>query len=94
MCVCVYVCVCYEENSDVHNITVSTTHNEEGRKYDKKCYCFFCKKSQSKIACHLKTLHNTEREVEEYLSENDPKVKELMLKLRNHGNHQHNCQVF
>ena len=43
---------------------------------------------------HLQSCHEEEREVVEIASENIPSArKKLLLKIRNLGNHRHNCQV-
>ena len=79
---------------DVSHIEVIATSNDDGRKYDKQTYCYFCKKPQLKIARHLRTVHKSEEEVENYINETDVAKKNLqLLKLRNMGNHEHNMNV-
>lgn len=62
-------------NADLHN---STDNENEGRleitvkscvkgqklKWDKRHYCVYCKKTQSKMARHLKRKHSNQKEVE------------------------------
>lgn len=75
-------------------ITVMTTNNQEKvRCYDKTAYCVVCSKPQKKLPVHLQQ-HASEPEVEEYLNEKSPSKKNIILtKLRNRGNHNHNCDV-
>ena len=80
-------------HEDSH-IEVIATSNDDGRKYDKQRYCYFCKKPQLKIARHLRTVHKGEEEVENYINETDFAKQNLqLLKLRNMGNHEHNLKV-
>ncbi|KAI7811559.1 hypothetical protein IRJ41_000349 [Triplophysa rosa] len=44
-------------------ITVKWCQKGEKRKWDKKHYCIYCKKPQSKIARHLERKHNQEEDV-------------------------------
>ena len=55
---------------------------------------FYSDEPQSKLPRHLQSFHKEEREVVEIVSENNPSArKKLLLKIRNLGNHRHNCQV-
>lgn len=76
------------------NITVRMTNNDECRKYDKKQMCFYCEKPQSKLARHLRSVHNDMDAVCDWMAESDAHLKDAKLtKLRNLGNHVHNCNV-
>ncbi|XP_030835737.1 uncharacterized protein LOC115921765 [Strongylocentrotus purpuratus] len=75
-------------------ITVMTTQNIGGKRcYDKIDFCLFCQVKQSKLRVHLKQ-HQSERLVAEYLgAASSQERNKLMSKIRNMGNHQHNCKV-
>jgi hypothetical protein len=75
-------------------IRVIRTNNAGGsRKRDKKAYCFFCGLSQSHIVRHWGSVHRSEREVQIImLAKKETKQIEI-LRLRNMGNHLHNCSV-
>ena len=60
----------------------------------KTFYCLFCKIPQKKLPRHLTTGHSTEKEVIEYMEEKDHLIKSnILIKIRNLGNHMHNIQV-
>lgn len=87
---------CPSENdvTTTENITVMTTNNEGGRKYDKQYFCLYCSKPQYKLPRHLETHHKEEKEVAVYLAETDKGLREqMLLKIRNLGNHRHNTSV-
>lgn len=85
---------CVSSSTDVSKITVMTTSNRDGRCYDKRYYCLYCNKGKAKIPRHLTTQHKNEPEVIKYVEENDPITKRnIMMKLRNLGNHYHNVNV-
>ncbi|KAL3882846.1 hypothetical protein ACJMK2_029150 [Sinanodonta woodiana] len=70
---------------------IKTQELENGTK---KAYCLYCEKGHSKLTRHLTTMHINESEVAIYLGETDGTKKIAMLsKLRNLGNHVHNCAV-
>ena len=77
------------------DIKVLQTNNEDGvRKYDKKQYCLYCGLAQSRLIRHLQNKHSNEREVIEITNTKDKgKKSQLMTKVRNTGNHLHNCEV-
>ena len=77
------------------SIEVVTCSKVEGRrKWDKVFYCYYCQKAQKKISRHLKTMHKDEPEVIKMLIAEEEEEKEVLLcKLRNLGNHVHNCTV-
>lgn len=76
------------------DMEVMQTDNSLGRKYDKKFFCPYCEIPQAKLPRHLITKHKDEREVIALESEKDPVAKRNALtKLRNLGNHRHNCDV-
>ena len=75
-------------------ITVKTTTNVDGRKYDKKYVCFYCDKPQTKLPRHLQSAHSQESAVSDWMAEKDDKLRSAKLtKLRNLGNHMQNCKV-
>lgn len=74
-------------------VTVMQTNNKNQRIWDKRFYCLYCKKPQAKIARHLKSQHSNELDVAEMLSKHGKEKELKLLKLRNQGNHQHNCDV-
>jgi len=82
------------DDSAENNISVTTSNNENGRKYDKKAFCYFCGLRQSKLARHLRLKHRHEDEVDELVREtNKDSRNTMLLKLRNLGNHYHNVSV-
>ncbi len=83
------------EATETCHITVMETSNEGGhRKWDKKHFCFYCEVPQSKLPRHLQSCHKEESEVVEIASETNPSARKILLwKIRNVGNHRHNCQV-
>ena len=98
MCVCVCVCVRARVGACVHAcVRACVRACDEAvvyRKYDKKSYCYFCQKSQLKLARHLRTVHKCEEEVEKYINTNDSASKnQQLMKLRNMGNHEHNLRI-
>jgi len=66
-------------SADANKIVVITTNNHGHRKYDKKNFCFECKRPQSKLARHLKAVHNDEPSVQELLREKEESKKQLLL---------------
>ncbi|XP_063067616.1 uncharacterized protein LOC134459242 [Engraulis encrasicolus] len=66
-----------------------------GRSWDKKHYCVYCQKPNSKISRHLERKHMKELEVAKALSfpKRSRKRKVLLEELRNKGNYQHNVSV-
>jgi hypothetical protein len=78
----------------VTNVTVLTTNNANGiRKRDKRAYCFFCGTAQTHILRHWFARHGEEREVQHIkCAGKDRRVIEI-TRLRNMGNHIHNCNV-
>ena len=77
------------------NITIQPTSNTGGKRtWDKKYFCLFCDKGYAKLPQHLMVQHKDEPQVIAIEIEKDPKVrKEKLTKLRNMGNHKHNCDV-
>jgi len=76
-------------------VTVMQTSNVGGqRKWDKKHFCFYCDEPQSKLPRHLQSCHREEIQVVAIASETDRSIRiNLLLRIRNAGNHRHNCQV-
>jgi len=76
------------------SITVMPTGNSaDGRVYDKRYYCLYCDKPLAKLCPHLVTQHSNETYVAEMLSKDKHSQKKSLIKLRNLGNHKHNCDV-
>jgi len=62
--------------------------------YDKRYYCFYCDKALAKVKPHLISQHDNEALVAEMLAKKDKQLqKNLLVKLRNLGNHKHNSDV-
>jgi len=74
---------------------VQTNNDGVTRRYDKKQYCLFCGSKQSRLIRHLVNQHGTEKEVLEILALKNNKLEKnkSMTRLRNLGNHAHNCEV-
>ena len=78
------------------DIKVIQTNNDGViRKYDKKQFCLYCGSKQARLSRHWFTKHAEEREVIQIQSLKSDKAARLncMAKLRNLGNHAHNCEV-
>jgi len=83
------------DNSQNTNIAVAVTHNDSGRTYDKKSYCYYCQIRQPKLCRHLQLKHSDEEQVQELMNSKDKEMKNIALsKIRNLGNHRHNQNVF
>lgn len=63
------------------------------RKYDKRYYCLYCEKPQSKLPRHLESVHKDEPEVRRLEAATGNKRTALLTKLRNEGNNKHNAKV-
>ena len=75
-------------------IRIQNTNNEDRRRYDKRFFCMYCSKPQTKLTKHLLNLHKNEEDVEKYLKESDKDEKlKLYEKIKNIGNHLHNTKV-
>lgn len=76
-------------------ITVKWCQKGEERKWDKKHYCIYCKKPQSKIARHLERKHNQEEDVARAIGfpKNSKKRRLLLDQLRYKGDYNHNVTV-
>lgn len=76
-------------------ITVKSLVKGGKRTWDKRHYCLYCRKPNSKIARHLLLRHHTEKEVAAITSL-PPKSKtrmQLLDKLRRKGDYYHNIRV-
>ncbi len=75
-------------------VVMSTTNAKNKRNWDKKNYCYFCEIPQAKLPRHLESQHGTEPEILK-LGQAHNKVERAnqLCKLRNLGNHKHNCEV-
>ncbi|XP_062331740.1 uncharacterized protein LOC134032000 isoform X2 [Osmerus eperlanus] len=60
-----------------------------------RTYCYICGKMQTKFTRHLKTHENTHADVAHVLSlpKRSKKRMQMLIKLRNKGNHSHNSEV-
>ena len=76
-------------------ITVKRCQKAEKRKWDKRHYCIYCKRPQSKIARHLERKHNKEEDVARAacLPKNSKKRRLLLDQLRHKGDYSHNVTV-
>ncbi|XP_073791775.1 uncharacterized protein isoform X3 [Danio rerio] len=78
-------------------MTIKTTVNcpKGTRKWNKKQYCLYCQKPQSKISRHLENRHANEPEVSKAFSfpKHSKKRKDLLEGIRNKGNYFHNVEV-
>ncbi|KAL7400000.1 hypothetical protein ABVT39_005178 [Epinephelus coioides] len=76
-------------------MSVKCCDKEEKRKWDKRHYCVYCKKPQSKMARHLTRKHSDEKEVA--LATNLPPSsknhRQMLEGLRRKGNYYHNIEV-
>ncbi|XP_014679515.1 PREDICTED: uncharacterized protein LOC106819387 [Priapulus caudatus] len=80
----------------VSGVTVKCAKNAKGkRKWDKKHYCVYCMKLQSKLARHLERRHAEEPDVGRALSFNKKSAerKALFFKIQNKGDYHHNYNV-
>lgn len=74
-------------------IKVSMTNNEKKRKYDKIAYCLVCDEPKKDLRTHLKQ-HSDDPIVATYLAKQDRQARlQLLSRIRNTGNHKHNCNV-
>ncbi|XP_038063255.1 uncharacterized protein LOC119733959 isoform X4 [Patiria miniata] len=82
-------------STSLPNVTVLTTNNCDGRKWDKKHFCVFCMEPTPKLPRHLKQHHPDEPEVKHILGfpVKSGQRKKLLEVLRNRGNHAHNLEV-
>lgn len=70
-----------------------TEEDKENGKCDKRYYCLYCDRGYAKIKQHLVFQHGTENEVAEMISKSGKEFEKHLLRLRNMGNHKHNCDV-
>ena len=83
------------EDEAVETVELSLTTRGGRRKWDKRDFCIFCKKPQSKLIRHMMLKHRDEVEVEDFMDiPLKSKRRHLMQrKLRNDGNYMHNVSV-
>ena len=76
-------------------VTVKTCKKGDKRKWDKKHYCVFCKKPQTKMARHLMRKHSNEKEVAQVicLPLKSKKRTQTLEQLRRRGDYYHNITV-
>ena len=67
--------------------------DKENHQCDKRYYCLFCSKPYAKIKQHLISQHGEEMEVAEMISKSGKDFEKYLLRLRNLGNHKHNCDA-
>ena len=73
---------------------MATSNYGGKRAWDKKYYCVYCHTLKSKLLRHLATKHQNELEVAPALVDKNKISRSAKLaKLRNLGNHKHNCEV-
>ena len=65
----------------------------EQKHANKHYYCLFCDKPYIKLKQHLISQHKDTAEVAEMLSRPAADLQKYLLRLRNLGNHKHNCEV-
>ncbi|XP_041815524.1 uncharacterized protein LOC121622685 isoform X2 [Chelmon rostratus] len=84
-----------EEEEERSQITVKFCIKGGKRKRDKRHYCVYCKKPQSKMARHLKRKHSDEKEVALAicLPPTSKKRCQMLEGLRRKGNYYHNIEV-
>ncbi|XP_053733868.1 uncharacterized protein LOC128766343 [Synchiropus splendidus] len=90
-----------EDNSGEEKVTESQVtvkrcvSGGQKRKWDKRNYCIYCKKTQSKIARHLKRTHSKEKEVALAMSypPSSKQSRQMFEALRRKGNYYHNIEV-
>ncbi|XP_033646694.1 uncharacterized protein LOC117305914 [Asterias rubens] len=71
-----------------------TTNDGKSRNWDKKQYCYFCGLPQAKLFRHIESVHKEEPDVTFLLNHpHGAARKKLLVKIRNLGNHKHNCNV-
>jgi len=76
-------------------VTVMTTDNWPGkRSYDKVYFCLYCDEPRGRIKPHLESQHSGEPDVVEMMAKiNKSEKNQCLTKIRNLGNHKHNCDV-
>ena len=76
-------------------ITVKTCEKGAKRKWDKRHYCVYCKKPQSKMARHLQRKHSSEKEVALALCHpvKSKQSRQMLEDLRRKGKYYHNIDV-
>ena len=86
-----------EVSSDEHNggVRVAVANNSTSRIWDKKHYCRYCNKAQSKLARHLILKHKDEMEVQalDCMPLNSHRRRLQLRKLLNEGDYLHNIDV-
>ncbi|KAG9342390.1 hypothetical protein JZ751_016390 [Albula glossodonta] len=86
-----------EEEDSSSSLTVKACRrNDEGKRvWDKRHFCFYCEKPNSKIARHLERKHLHEPDVAHALSypKGSKRRAVLLEKLRNKGDYYHNVEV-
>ena len=76
-------------------VTVKTCNKRDKRKWDKRHYCVFCKKPQTKMARHLMRKHDGEKEVAHVicLPKKSKKRAQILEQLCRRGDYYHNITV-
>ncbi|KAL1005187.1 hypothetical protein UPYG_G00055690 [Umbra pygmaea] len=86
-----------EQNKSLSALTIKTcTKTKDGKRlYDKKHFCIYCMKPNSKIARHLERQHGDEVDVARACSfpKSSKERSALLDELRNKGDYQHNILV-
>ena len=69
-----------------------TLTSPQNQQQSKRYFCLYCDKPYVKVKQHLISQHSEACEVAEMLSK-DKDMQKYLLRLRNLGNHKHNCDV-
>ena len=79
---------------DLHTISVVNIESQGSRSSDKRYYCLYCDRPYARIRPHLVSQHHEQLEVAKMMSVTDKQQAAThLVKLRNLGNHKHNCDV-
>ena len=78
-----------------NKVTSCDANANTGRqnKQVKRYFCLYCDKSYARLKQHLITQHSEASEVAEMVSKHGRDEQKHLLRLRNLGNHKHNCDV-
>ena len=75
-------------------IRVAQTHNDgTSRKWDKHQFCYYCGEPKAKLPRHLESVHREECDIQRLSNFRGQARKKQLVRIRNLGNHRHNCEV-
>jgi hypothetical protein len=83
------------DSAPKRKLSVQTTNNENGRKWDKLQYCMYCENGFTNLRKHFFSKHKNENEVKHILDlpkKSHERSVEL-TRIRNAGNYKHNVQA-